>query len=89
MTNTKPPQVATLASGSSYGAAFPSSHVAATIAATSGAWRGNRRLGMLMAVPAILLTISVVYCQVHYGVDAVAGIGVGGVAWWIGGKYRE
>ncbi len=80
---------ATLASGSSYGAAFPSSHVAATIAATSGAWRGSRRLGMLMAIPAMLLTISVVYCQFHYGVDAVAGVGVGCVVWWVGGKYHE
>jgi membrane-associated phospholipid phosphatase len=80
---------ATLASGSSYGAAFPSSHVAATIAATSGCWRGDRRLGALMLVPATLLTVSVVYCQMHYGVDAVAGVAVGVLAWWLGGKYSE
>jgi len=79
----------TLASGSSYGAAFPSSHVAATIAATSGAWRGDRRLGGVMLVPAALLTVSVVYCQMHYGVDAVTGVAVGAAAWWLGGKYRE
>ena len=80
---------ATLASGSSYGAAFPSSHVAATIAATSGAWRGERRLGAIMLVPAVLLTVSVVYCQMHYGIDAITGVGVGAAAWWLGGKYRE
>lgn len=80
---------AMLASGSSYGAAFPSSHVAATIAATSGAWRGDRRLGLVMLVPALLLIVSVVYCQMHYGVDALTGIGVGMVAWWAGGKYKE
>jgi hypothetical protein len=80
---------ATLASGSSYGAAFPSSHVAATIAATSGAWRGDRRLGIAMLVPTIMLTLAVVYCQFHYGVDAVAGIAVGLLAAWLGGKYRE
>jgi membrane-associated phospholipid phosphatase len=80
---------AMLASGSSYGAAFPSSHVAATIAATSGAWRGDRRLGLAMLVPALLLIVSVVYCQMHYGVDALTGIAVGMVAWWAGGKYKE
>ena len=79
---------ATLASGSSFGAAFPSSHVAATIAATSGAWRGDRRLGGLMLPLAALLTLSVVYCQMHYGVDAILGVAVGGVAWWLGGRYR-
>jgi len=80
---------ATLASGSSFGAAFPSSHVAATIAATSGAWRGDRRLGSLMLPLAALLTLSVVYCQMHYGIDAVTGVLVGAAAWWMGGKYRE
>jgi len=71
-----------LASGSSYGAAFPSSHVAATLAATVAAWRGDRRLGMALAVPATLLTISVVYCQMHYAVDAIAGLLVGGLISW-------
>lgn len=80
---------ATLASGSSFGAAFPSSHVAATIAATSGAWRGDRRLGRLMLPLAALLTLSVVYCQMHYGIDAATGVLVGAAAWWLGGKYRE
>lgn len=80
---------ATLASGSSYGAAFPSSHVAATIAATSGAWRGDRRLGYAMLLPMLLLIVSVVYCQMHYGIDALTGMGVGALAWWLGGKYKE
>ena len=72
----------TLASGSSYGAAFPSSHVAATVAAALAAYRGSRPLGLALAVPTILLTVGVVYCQMHYGVDAVAGLAVGaGVAW--------
>lgn len=80
---------ATLASGSSFGAAFPSSHVAATIAATSGAWRGDRRLGLVMLPLAAALAFSVVYCQMHYGVDALTGVAVGAAAWWLGGKYRE
>ena len=27
-----------------------------------------------MAVPTLLLTVAVVYCQMHYGVDAIAGL---------------
>lgn len=68
---------ATLATGSSYGAAFPSSHVAATVAAALAAFRGSRRLGLALVVPTVLLTIGVVYCQMHYGVDAIAGLAVG------------
>lgn len=68
---------ATLASGSSYGAAFPSSHVAATVAAALAAYRGSRPLGLLLAGPTTLLTIGVVYCQMHYAVDAVAGLAIG------------
>jgi len=76
---------ATLARGSSYGAAFPSSHVAAALAATIAGWQGSRRLGILLAVPTALLTISVVYCQMHYAVDALAGLAVGGLAAIVGG----
>lgn len=76
---------ATLSTGSSYGAAFPSSHVAATVAAALAAFRGSRPLGLFLAVPTILLTIGVVYCQMHYAVDALAGLVVGaGVAWALG-----
>jgi membrane-associated phospholipid phosphatase len=78
---------ATLASGSSYGAAFPSSHVAATVAAAIAAYRGSRRLGLLLLLPTILLTAGVVYCQMHYAVDAAAGLGVGfAVAWALGAR---
>jgi membrane-associated phospholipid phosphatase len=66
-----------LASGSSYGAAFPSSHVAAAVAATTAAMQASRRLGLLLLIPTALLTIGVVYCQMHYGVDALAGLLVG------------
>jgi membrane-associated phospholipid phosphatase len=76
---------ATLASGSSYGAAFPSYHVAATVTAAIASYRGSRRLGLLLVVPTVLLTVGVVYCQMHYGVDAVAGLGIGlTVAWALG-----
>jgi membrane-associated phospholipid phosphatase len=68
---------ATLAGGSSYGAAFPSSHVAAAVAASLAAFRGSRWLGTALVVPTALLTAGVVYCQMHYGVDALAGLAVG------------
>ena len=72
----------TLAAGSSYGAAFPSSHVAASVAATLAAYRGSRALGLTLALPTLLLTVGVVYCQMHYAVDALAGLMVGvAVAW--------
>lgn len=68
---------AALARGSSYGAAFPSSHVAATVAATIGAWAASRTLGIVLAIPTLLLTVGVVYTQMHYVVDSVAGVLVG------------
>ena len=67
----------TLASGSSYGAAFPSSHVAAAVAAAIAAAQSSRRLGAVVAVPTALLTVAVVYCQMHYAVDALAGLAIG------------
>jgi membrane-associated phospholipid phosphatase len=69
----------TLATGSSYGAAFPSSHVAAAVAATLSAARGSRGLAWALALPTVLLTVAVVYCQMHYGVDAIAGLLVGAI----------
>jgi hypothetical protein len=65
---------ATLSQGSSYGAAFPSSHVAATIAATIATWHGSRRVGLLLLAPTALLTVGVVYCQMHYAIDALTGL---------------
>jgi membrane-associated phospholipid phosphatase len=66
-----------LRGGSAYGAAFPSSHVAATVAAVIGAWRGWRRLGMILAVPTALLAVGVVYCQMHYVMDSACGLLLG------------
>jgi membrane-associated phospholipid phosphatase len=74
---------AMLAGGSSYGAAFPSSHVAASVAATIAGWSASRRLGVVLLVLTALLTVAVVYCQMHYAVDALAGLVVGlGVGGW-------
>lgn len=77
---------ATLSGGSSYGAAFPSSHVAATVAALIGVWAASRKAGLVMLVPVLLLPVAVVYCQMHYAIDAVSGLMVGVVAGWVGLK---
>ena len=74
---------AILSGGSSYGAAFPSSHVAATFAASIATWLGDRRLGMLLLVPTLLMTVGVVYCQMHYAVDALAGLLVAIPITWV------
>ena len=76
---------ASLASGSSFGAAFPSSHVAATTAAELSAFAGNRTLGWVLLLPAILMPIATVYTQMHYALDAVVGVIVGIVVPWIAG----
>ena len=68
-----------LTGGSSFGAAFPSSHVAASVTATITTAAGSRRLGLVLTVPTALLTIAVVYCQMHYAMDAAAGLAVGGI----------
>jgi membrane-associated phospholipid phosphatase len=78
----------TLARGSSYGAAFPSSHVAATVAAVLATAQGSRRLGLALVLPTMLLSVGVVYCQMHYAVDALAGLVVGLVVAFAVGKAR-
>jgi membrane-associated phospholipid phosphatase len=82
-----------LATGSSYGAAFPSSHVAAALAATLTAARISRGLGLLLLGPTLLLGVGVVYCQMHYGVDALAGVALGALVTWgmekVPGRWSE
>ena len=78
----------------SWGAAFPSSHVAASIVATGMAWAGWRTLGLALLLPTVGLTLGVVYGQFHYGVDAVTGLVagfalLGGFAWWRRRGKRE
>jgi PAP2 superfamily protein len=60
-----------------WGAAFPSSHVAVSVAATVAALGEWRALGLVLVVPTTLLMLGSVYGQFHYGVDALAGLGLG------------
>ena len=74
----------------SWGAAFPSSHVAASLVATLCALRFWRPLGLALTPLTIGLVLGVVYGQFHYGVDALCGIVVAAVVvtslnrgvWW-------
>jgi hypothetical protein len=60
-----------------WGAAFPSSHVAVSVAATAVALIEWRALGLALVVPTALLALGSVYGQFHYAVDALAGTAVG------------
>jgi len=64
--------------GDSWGAAFPSSHVAASVVATGMALRYYRPLGLILLPLTVGLTLAVVYGQFHYGVDALSGLVVAG-----------
>lgn len=67
--------------GSSKGTAFPSSHVAATVAAWLACRRVARRWYWIAAPFVLLLTLGTVYGRFHYAVDAVAGVVVALGAW--------
>src|SRR5207237_6477953 len=64
--------------GDSWGAAFPSSHVAAAVVAAVCALRYWRRLGLVLAPFTLGLGLSAVYGPFHFAVDAVAGLIVAG-----------
>jgi membrane-associated phospholipid phosphatase len=69
-----------LASGSSRGAAFPSSHMAVSAAQAVMSWRWQHRtVAWAISVVAVLIGVGAVYGGFHYGVDMIAGgaLGVG------------
>lgn len=82
-----------LEAGSSKGTAFPSSHVAAAVAALLACVRDARRAFRWLLVPVVLLTLGTVYGRFHYAVDALAGLAVAGAALsatpWLMAVLRE
>ena len=68
---------ALLHAGSSRGTAFPSSHVAVSVAHTLALARVAPRLAPAAAVATALLAAGAVYGAFHYGVDVLAGALVG------------
>jgi len=70
-----------LEGGSSKGTAFPSSHVAASLAAVLGVAREDRRWWWALLVPEAALIVGTVYGRFHYGIDALAGLAIGVAVW--------
>jgi membrane-associated phospholipid phosphatase len=68
---------AILQSGSAWGTAFPSSHVAVTVVAALSAFLAWPKLGRPLVILTVCLTLGTVYGQFHYGTDALAGTFVG------------
>ncbi|WP_419861388.1 phosphatase PAP2 family protein [Candidatus Palauibacter sp.] len=66
-----------LEAGSSKGTAFPSSHIAASLAGVVAAGREDRRWFWLLLIPELALTAGTVYGRFHYATDALAGILLG------------
>jgi membrane-associated phospholipid phosphatase len=65
------------AKGENPGAAFPSSHVAATFLI---AWWGSthfKRMKIFYWLTCLFLSISTVYCMLHYAVDVIGGLLLG------------
>ncbi len=60
--------------GAILGAAFPSSHVAASFIPWWHTWRWFPRHRWWMTLLFVLLSMSTVYCRYHYVVDVAAGI---------------
>lgn len=63
--------------GENPGAAFPSSHVAATFLIS---WWGSthfKRMKIFYWLTCLFLSISTVYCMFHYAVDAIGGLLLG------------
>ncbi|AHG88334.1 hypothetical protein J421_0797 [Gemmatirosa kalamazoonensis] len=78
-----------LRAGSSRGTAFPSSHVAVSLAQTLAVLRASRPLGAACAVCTLALALGAVYGSLHYGVDVVAGAGVGTAVGLLGAKLYD
>jgi membrane-associated phospholipid phosphatase len=39
-------------------------------------WREWRALALVFVVPASFMAVATVYCQMHYGIDALVGLGL-------------
>lgn len=58
---------------------FPSDHATTAGAVAVGLWFVDRRFGVIAGVAAVLMAIARVYVGVHYPLDVVAGLALGGM----------
>jgi len=63
-----------LEGGSSRGTAFPSSHVAVSMATWLATWGASRTLFWILAPFTISLALGTVYGRFHYGIDMAIGV---------------
>ncbi len=66
------------------GAAFPSEHVAGSVAALWGAWRHRRWLFWVMVPMVLCMCVSTVWGRYHYVVDVFGGMATGTLGYVIG-----
>jgi hypothetical protein len=82
-----------LHAGSSRGTAFPSSHVAVSVAQTLVTLRLQPALGVVAALCTLTLALGAVYGGLHYGIDvvvgAVCGVVIASVARWGWGRMQR
>lgn len=77
------------ANGALLGAAFPSSHVAGSMAGWWHVWKWFPQHRGWATVMWAMLCMSTVYCRYHYVVDVLAGLLLGGLVLWLGGRFGE
>lgn len=75
--------------GAILGAAFPSSHVAATLVPWWHAWKNLPRLRVWFTLQLVLVAAATVYCRYHYVVDVIGGLLLGGIILFLGERYGE
>ena len=59
------------------GGAFPSSHVAVAVIITQIALHSFPKIGRILIVITVFLTLSTVYCHYHYFIDSITGFALG------------
>ena len=67
------------------GAAFPSEHVAGSVAALWGAWKHRRWLFWTLLPLVICMCVSTIWGRYHYVADVFAGIATGTLGYVVGG----
>jgi membrane-associated phospholipid phosphatase len=71
------------------GAAFPSEHVAGSVAALLGAWKHRRWLFWIMLPLVSCMCVSTVWGRYHYVADVFGGIVTGTLGYYIGSRIMQ
>ncbi len=75
--------------GAILGAAFPSSHVAATMIPWYHVCKWFPQHRWWITLMLVMVCASTVYCRYHYVVDVIGGILLGGLILWLGERFGE